>query len=56
MSQVVFHSATNLKLQNIYVALNAVNKVITPFDFSNASCHECIPVEALRTLSLDFYT
>ena len=44
----VFPSGTNLKLQNIFVTLKMVKKVIMNFDLSKASGTDCIPVVVLK--------
>ena len=44
----VFHSRTNLKLQNICVNPKMVKKVITNLDLSKASGLDCIPLLVLK--------
>ena len=44
----VFPSRTNLKLHNISVTPNMVEKVITNLDLSKASGPDCIPVVVLQ--------
>ena len=44
----VFLSRTNLKVHNISVMPKMVKKVIVNFDFSKASCPDCIPVLVLK--------
>ena len=44
----VFLSRTNLKLDNISITTKMVQKGITNFDSSKASCPDCIPVVVLK--------
>ena len=44
----IFTSRTNLKLHNIFISLEIVEKVIMNLDFSKTSGLDCIPVVVLK--------